>query len=77
MPLPALPEQDGMAIISVPQLCRMKGVEGGGGGGHENCIFALGECTFACIAWEGKCGNRGVSEVGRNVLQVWCTVAFC
>lgn len=55
----------------------MKGVEGGGGGGHENCIFALGECTFACIAWEGKCGNRGVSEVGRNVLQVWCTVAFC
>jgi len=49
-----------------------------GGRRHKNhCTFAKGENTFACVAWEGRRGNRRVSEVGRNVLQMWCAVALC
>ncbi len=66
-----------MATISVPHIHYFERNLEGGGNGHENCTVAKGERTFACIAWEGRRGNRGVSEVGRNVLQMWGTVALC
>ncbi len=49
----------------------------GAGGGQDRVYLALGELTFACVAWEGRRGNCGVSEVRRNMLEMWGTVALC
>ena len=64
-------------LVSYAHCVENKGEGTGEGGGVVYCTFVKGKRTFACIAWEGRRGSCGVSEVSRNVLQVGGTVALC